>query len=696
MGIHGAAQGCCAEVWGKCVQMLLFVLAQAAAVAVAPAGLEAPTAQTAITSYPRAFFAAQNPNTVLDMVGRLPGFSLDTGASVRGFEGAAGNVLIDGRRPSSKSDALDAILQRIPAGKVERIDVIRGGAPGIDMQGKTVIANVILKKGGDTRGQVSIADYHLGDGRDFGGVRAEASGALGDRTWEVALRAGAGLDDGVETGKSVLIHADGRPTEVATLDSRGRDESATVTGAFETPLLGGKLRVNGLWNTEKFKEPETDTIILPRPDIQTFGYVQKDGVAEIGSRFSRDFGPNTDIELVALHTAKDRDVDSTANIDRSFSDFISHRHSTETIGRGVAKHRFGSQISVELGAETADNKLDSRTRFTVDGADQDLPAANVRVEEKRSEGFAKATWRPTPNWTIDAGIRYESSDISSSGDVVLAKSLQFAKPRLAVSWTPVPATQLRVRVEREVGQLNFNDFVASSNLTSSVGVTAGNPNLNPEQAWVSEVAVEQQLWKGASLILTGRHSKLTDAIDRGPVFASDGTVFDRPTNIGAGTKDELTLAFTLPFDQLGWKGALLKGDMTRRWSAVTDPTTGEKREISDLHPNDWNASFSQDLPRYNLNMGVDFFGGFRRTSYRFNLIEDFKLATYIRPYAEWKPKPGWSLRMELPIINSPNVRLRDTFQIFPGPRNLGGRPDIQDRQFHFPRGIYLRLRKDFG
>jgi len=672
----------------------LFVLAQA----VAPASTTVEAVQpAAVSSYPPAFFAGQNVNNALDMVNRLPGFTLDTGASVRGFEGAAGNVLIDGLRPASKTDALDSILQRIPLSKVDHIDVIRGGAPGIDMQGKTVIANVILKKGGGTRGLLAVSEYHVDHHRDFGGLRAEGSGSLGGgRTWEASLHAGSGPDDGVDTGRSVLIHADGRPTDVARLDSQGFDNSISITGALETPLAGGRLRVNGLWDADKFKEPETDRFSAPVPDIQRFNFVQKNADMELGGRFSRKFGAATDLELVGIYTSKDRDTDSTSDVDGSFSDFFNNRHSTEAIARAVGKHRFGDKFSVELGGEYADNKLDSRTRFTVDGVDQALPAANVQVEEKRRQAFAKGSWRPTPKWTLDGALGYESSDISSRGDVTLAKSLQFAKPRLAVSWTPVPATQLRLRFERVVGQLNFNDFVASSNLTNAVGVTAGNPNLNPEQDWVSEAAIEQRVWKGASLILTGRHSKITDAIDRGPVFASDGTVFDTPTNIGSGTKDELILDFTLPFDQLGWKGALLKGEMTKRWSAVTDPTTGRQRAISNLHPTDWNVSFNQDLPRWKFSTGVDLFGGFSQTAYRFNLIEVFKLKTYVRPYAEWKPRPDVSLRFEAPLATAPKVRLRDTLEIFPGPRSAGGRPDIQDRQFHFPRGFYIRLLKNFG
>src|SRR5947209_853495 len=123
---------------------LLIVLAQAAA-ASAPAPAVAP-AQPAVESYPASFFAALNSSTAYEMISHIPGFTLDTGASVRGYEGAAGNVLIDGQRPSSKSDSVDEILKRLPATAIERIDVIRGGAPGIDMQGKTVLANVIRKK----------------------------------------------------------------------------------------------------------------------------------------------------------------------------------------------------------------------------------------------------------------------------------------------------------------------------------------------------------------------------------------------------------------------------------------------------------------------------------------------------------------------------------------------------------------------
>src|SRR3954465_8217516 len=77
-----------------------------------------------ISVYPASFFADARPATAYDMISRLPGFSLDNGlSSARGFAGTAGNILIDGARPTAKNDDPSTILGRIPAANVERIEL---------------------------------------------------------------------------------------------------------------------------------------------------------------------------------------------------------------------------------------------------------------------------------------------------------------------------------------------------------------------------------------------------------------------------------------------------------------------------------------------------------------------------------------------------------------------------------------------
>jgi hypothetical protein len=55
------------------------------------------------TVYQAAYFTAFSPSNALELVQRVPGFSLDVGSQeVRGFGQAAGNVVINGQRPSRR------------------------------------------------------------------------------------------------------------------------------------------------------------------------------------------------------------------------------------------------------------------------------------------------------------------------------------------------------------------------------------------------------------------------------------------------------------------------------------------------------------------------------------------------------------------------------------------------------------------
>src|ERR1700744_2226299 len=82
--------------------------------------------EATVLSYPVSFFAGAQLATAYDMVGRLPGFIYNSGNNNnRGYSGSAGNVLVDGRRPTTKTDGLTTILQRIPVNEVDHIDVIR-------------------------------------------------------------------------------------------------------------------------------------------------------------------------------------------------------------------------------------------------------------------------------------------------------------------------------------------------------------------------------------------------------------------------------------------------------------------------------------------------------------------------------------------------------------------------------------------
>ena len=667
----------------------LHVLAQATA-AVAPAPAIAP--QQAVISYRPEFFAAFQPANASEMIDRLPGFILESGDSLRGYEGSAGNVLIDGERPPTKSEDLEQVLRRIPASRVERIDLIRGGAPGIDMLGKAVIANIVRKPGGGFRGVAAVALNNSWDGRHAPSVRLEGSGDDGPRRWELGVLLSSFIDDGAADGRGLRISPTGRVTPLD-IDSEGDGTNGQMTGVYETPILGGKVRLNGRLFSEKYKYEDNTTILGAAPSYEASVDHNRVDETEIGGTFTRKFGEKTTLELVGLRQTRDQAIDSDF-ASRTTSNFALRRDSSETIGRTVLKYRATERLSFEAGAEYAVNKLDSATRLSEDGRPIALPAADVTVQEDRSEVFGKGVWRPTDQWTFDATLRYETSEISSDGDVVLGKTLRFLKPRFSVIWAPQSATQVRLRLERQVGQLDFDDFVADAKFSDSTGVTAGNPDLNPEQAWVGEAAIEQRFWGAGSATLTFRHSELKDVIDRGPIFAPNGDVFDRPENIGDGTKDELIFAMSVPLARLGVKGATLRGDVTKRWSSVEDPTTLRHREISDLRPVDWNANYTHDIASWRMSYGVDAFGGWRETAYAYNRVRTVKLRTYVRPFLEYRPRPDINMRLELPNVTGRG--LKRTVLNYPGPRNAGGAPSLEDRDYDVRQMVYFRIRKTLG
>ncbi|WP_304172305.1 TonB-dependent siderophore receptor, partial [Phenylobacterium aquaticum] len=476
------------------------------------------TATQGISTYPASFFAASGANTAADMVSRLPGFSLDGGDSVRGFEGAAGNVLIDGSRPASKTDNLDEILRRIPANRVDHIEVIRGGAPGIDMQGKSILANVVRTKTSGLQIVTALVnDTVLHDGRNGWGGRLEMSDHIGPGAFESALRINQYSDDGVGYGPHRLTTPAGVRLQTSDVDSHAGGYQWVVTSAYELPVMGGALRINGRIFEDYYRSNELNWFKAPSRYLQSDNDTQDDRQTEAGARYSRKLGDRLNLELIGLRQTEDLNYISEFRPVGEIDRFQLIKQTEETIGRGVLKYRATDKLSFEVGGENALNILDSTTRFAANNVPIALPAANVHVEENRSEAFTKAVWRPLPQWTIEGGLRYESSEVTSTGDVTLDKRLRFAKPRLFITWAPREGTQIRARYERTVSQLDFSDFVASSSLNTGV-VTTGNPDLNPEQAWVSELAVEQRFWRDGSVGLTFTHSELTDVIDRAPVF----------------------------------------------------------------------------------------------------------------------------------------------------------------------------------
>ena len=670
----------------------LALLLVVGALAVTPAAAQEavqPSAGGSVTPYPSSFFAAQRPGTAMDMVNRLPGFAFDDGANVRGFAGAAANVLINGRRPSSKTDDVGSILSRLPAGQVERIDVIRGGAPGIDMQGKAVIANVVLKSGSGFTGVVAVASTFSEDGRIFPDYRLEGTWQAGDTRIEAGLNGTHFGDDTAGSGPHLIRDGSGAIVDRSQMQNRSATWQQTGTAAWETPLIGGRLRINAMAQDQAVISTFADDFLHAGRQYEKDTQDKVNG--ELGLHWDRTLGAST-VELIGLQHLNHTGFASLFRTPAETDFFGLRTTGGESIARSVLHYQRSDTLTFEGGGEFAYNWVNTHTLFTVNGAPTAIPAGDVRVDEKRGEIFTTATWRPTAKLTVEAEVRVEDSVIGSTGDVTLSKSLMFAKPRLLLTWSPDPADQLRIRIEREVGQLDFGSFAASSSLNGN-GVHAGNPNLSPNQDWAFEAAYERRFWDRGSLTLTARHMILKDVIDRVPIVTSSG-VFDAPGNIGGGTENDIVANLSLPLDRLMIPHATLTGVATWRFSKVTDPTTGQTREISGQHQADAELHFVQDLPDLRTTWGVDASRGATEHYYRFAEIDTYEPGNWLGGFVEYKPRGDLALRWEFYNLGRRPVDI--TREIYPGLRTSASTPSLVDQQErNFGAQVRFRVRKTF-
>lgn len=666
---------------------LLIAVLPAAPRARAQTGASDPgAASSGVTRYAPSFFAPYQPTTALDMINHLPGFVYDPGDPVRGFAGAASNVLIDGARPASKSDTTDNILSRIPAGDVDHIELIRGGAPGIDMHDRTVLANVIRRQGDKTEIIASLDDnLFLNDGHTVPGGALQFTARIGPRNIEAQVSRYSSFDDSVGDG-TIDTLTPGASDLRENVRTSGAGGGVGITGSYSGPDLGGTLRANVKLEETYFHAgldygAPPDTVV----NDENRG---RDG--EIGVNYERKQGP-WDLQLIGLqHLERDNAREwSTAPGDVYFDNQV--QRSGESIGRVVLRYEAGPALTVEGGGELVYNFLAGHELYVDDGAQVPLPSDSVLVSETREELFGQATWKLDPKLRLEAGVRLEYSDLSESGDVTNNRAFFYPKPRVMLTWDPLKDTEVRLRIERKLGQLNFSNFVSAVDFNTAGQINAGNPNLRPDDHWQYEAAVEQRFWGKGSIVITGLHEQISDVNDYVPIAGANPPV-DGPGNIGSGSSDQLDIEGTIPLDQIGVHGGLLKTTTIWRISSVEDPITHEDRRISGQRPDDIQFVYEQDVAEWNSTFSLSYFKGWRETYYRLGEIDRYHIGNqYIS--LEWDYKPTKDLTLTLSAANLLPFKFYRERQVWDAERGVSPIDYTEFRTVQSQPRLYLRVRK---
>jgi hypothetical protein len=518
-----------------------------------------PAAVEGAKTFLPADFTRFAPRNALDMLRNVPGFTIREATQERGLGTATGNVLINGRRISGKSNDVVTELGQIPAANVIRIE-IRDAAtldvPGLSGQ----VANVVAKAGG-IQGQFAwrprippAQRRSAADPRRGLGQRQEGQDRIYARPPEPSFRSGA-------NGRTNIFNAAGDRTEARNdvFTGNGENPKASVKLTWDGPgtsVANFNGSVQGFYydyreRGERVSPGLADRIRLVANDEDSWSY-------ELGGDYEFALLGGR-LKLIGLeqggHTPFAQDVrtsfaDGAPDTGSRF-DEIADTH--ERIGRAEYRWKWGKS-DLQLSAEGAFNSLDNVSNFFILRSNGDyeeipLPGGTATVKEDRYEVMASLGRPLSPKLSIQLAAGGEYSNLRQTGPGGLSRTFWRPKGLFSAAWKASPKLDVNLKLQRRVGQLNFGDFLAKVNLNDD-RTNAGNADLVPQQSWEADLEGTRNLGRYGTTTLRLYGRLFEDVVDIIPIGATGESI----GNIDSAHSYGVEWKSTFNFDPLGLEG----------------------------------------------------------------------------------------------------------------------------------------------
>lgn len=612
-----------------------------------------PSTKEGNSIYQASFFDQYTPQNAMSMISRIPGFSFDSGSNARGFGGSAGNVLIDGARPTSKSDGLRGALERIPASQVLRIEILRGGAGSSEAAGHEIVANVI-KKAIETSGTWGANLIYSPNDEIQPQIEASIAIKLGE--WDSLFDMEIAAEPEYRTITRDNFNANNK-TSHAQETLASLEKVLAINGEGSRPLGGGKLTLNtafrrshwhsdksiGTYNANRNQSLEPDNYgeLIQDEDILK---------AELGIDWVKEFG-DWKFRAIALTSTLDlryKHDDTTTfknTTNTEHSQFSEDSVEKEHIARITYAKISEALFKPEFGVEIANNSLNTQLSLIENNEPQTLEGADV-IEELRGEIFANFTYQLHSGLTLEGGLTAESSEIKVSGDIAQSQTFNFIKPRLSVNYSIDENSSFTFVANHIVEQLDFNDFAASTN-SSEDRTTSGNTGLKPEQASTLSAVYDWRFSDRGNLNIESVYEFRKDIHEQ--VFLPSG-------NQGLGNAGDAELWYvktnlSLPVDPIIENG-LLDVYYSYKGSEFYDPIINDNRVIYNYIPHYLKIDFRQDVLNYNFSWGLQFKKSFEKTRFYVDEVQINEGNNYLsKLFVETTRFWGIKTRLEVKDIN---------------------------------------------
>lgn len=631
---------------------------------------EARSSVTQKTIIDRQGIAATGGLTVGEVLGKLPGIDGGLPSSdgtlalrARGMVRDSVQVLVDGERPAGNGRYALLIISRMPAGELERVEIMKGATAEYG-NGAPVTINLVTNRARREKALDIKVAAGSREGQPVGQFSLTRSGTSGPWSWSLPLSLSQ-TDSPVERQSDRQSLNAGLRNQWQTEQEQGKNRYAEQYLAPKLNWKEGKSSFS-LWPTlfraqgqrtthlerTAFADPalgQSPYLALARRDNEETRYrinrlrLEGETTQSLGKISGR-------LSLMDGHKDNDNTRDSDGDrLTESFRRRDRESNASLRLDRGWEDHL--SSLALE---HIVLDRLDNQ-RY----AGRYTDANDFRAREKQRVVWLQDEWNIAPTLVLTGGLRGESLDLRAEGRESTHGALS---PSLAARWDFMPGWQwrsslgsgLKVPKLEEISNAPLRSTNANTPLEPDI---RGNPDLRPERSINWEMSVDR-FWPEdkASLGLTAFLRTTEDFIERRPAF-ENGRWVERPYNEGTARHWGLEVDFKIKTDGLGLSGGALRSHLTLPHGRVNDTRLGLRRSPRELPRYLWTLGYDQPLPRWSSSLGISLQQtGATRTDIPGEQWAETKSRSLVDAYWVLRLDPKTQLRLSLQNLLGTDLR----------------------------------------
>lgn len=551
--------------------------------------------------------------SVGEVIRKLPGVeAADQGdgglsARARGMSSDAVQFLVNGERPTANARFALTQISRLPAGELERIEILRGASAEFGGAAAITVNLVMRRPPGAAETTLKAALGQRGD-EPNAQFSLSRSGGSEDFSWLLPLTINRhGMPLAQDWQRAGTLPAQGEQQE----QERGHysiDEFilsprlAWKSHGDQLTLWPSYYRNEGQRESERWRQdvgdPAADALRFEREDscirilrLRLEGERRLWGGKLSGRAAVMDGLRTHERQRQSLQGSLPEWQESARREDKELSASLRHDRA----------HGAGDSHFVSLGVDVARYRRDDTQQFS--GAFSGTDDFSGR--EQQWSLWLQDEWRLQEDLALTLGVRGQRMRLQLPAAQRRHGSLD---PSLAVRWQLAPSWVARASVGSSIRFPKLEELSSVSSISASANSPleadrGGNPALRPERIRNFEAGIEYSLAREAGVLGANAYARQTrDFIERRQVLAGARWV-ERPENAGRAQHWGLELSAKLRGGLLP-ASASLRASLTLPHGKVDDSRLGLRRMVRDMPSHTASLGYEQNISRWQSTVGM--------------------------------------------------------------------------------------------